>query len=81
MATGLLTATDAPLHVGHVTLAARDATALARFYETVIGLERLGATSDGVELGAGASGSWCSSTAPLPRAMRAARRGCSTPHS
>jgi catechol 2,3-dioxygenase len=53
MATGLPTATDAPLHVGDVTLAARDASALARFYETVIGLERLGATPERVELGAG----------------------------
>lgn len=53
MVTGLPAATDAPLHVGHVTLAARDATALAGFYEAVIGLERLDATRERVELGAG----------------------------
>jgi catechol 2,3-dioxygenase len=46
-------ATDAPLHISSVTLAARDLAALSRFYEDGLGLQRLSSAPERVELGAG----------------------------
>lgn len=51
-----LEARRAPLHVASVTLRARDMDALARFYETTMGLERLAQTGAAVTLGAGGEG-------------------------
>jgi catechol 2,3-dioxygenase len=51
-----LEARRAPLHVASVTLRARDMAALARFYETTMGLERIAATQEAVTLGAGGEG-------------------------
>lgn len=45
--------TDAPLHIGIVTLVARDLGALAAFYGEVIGLETIHETSGEALLGAG----------------------------
>lgn len=51
-----LEARRAPLHVASVALRARDMAALARFYETMMGLERLAEGRDAVTLGAGGAG-------------------------
>ncbi|SRR5258706_9653476 len=48
-------ATSAPLHIGQVTLAVKDLDAVARFYETVLGLRRLLASGPTVRLGAGST--------------------------
>lgn len=53
MTTGLPMALEAPLHIGSVTLAARDIGALSRFYEAMLGLERLSSTDGRIALGAG----------------------------
>jgi catechol 2,3-dioxygenase len=47
------TATTAPLHIARLTLAVRDLEAVARFYETVIGLRRFSTEKSRVTLGAG----------------------------
>lgn len=46
-----LDALTAPVHVGEVTIAVHDLDRVARFYETVIGLDRLDAGRDHVRLG------------------------------
>jgi catechol 2,3-dioxygenase len=43
----------APIHVGSVTLRARDMAALAGFYEGKMGLDRIGAGPDRISLGSG----------------------------
>jgi catechol 2,3-dioxygenase len=43
----------APLHVGAVTLRARDMAALAGWYESTLGLDRIAAATDRVSLGSG----------------------------
>ncbi len=52
----MLLSHQAPLHIGAVTLAARDMAALALFYERIIGLERIVETHDCITLGSGGSG-------------------------
>jgi catechol 2,3-dioxygenase len=52
----VLEARRAPLHVASVALRARDMEALARFYETTMGLERLAESRAAVTLGAGGEG-------------------------
>lgn len=42
-----------PLHISRVGLRARDAEALSRFYQTVVGLEPLGREDGAIRLGAG----------------------------
>jgi catechol 2,3-dioxygenase len=46
-------AADAPIHVSRVGVRARDASALARFYQTVLGLAPLGHEDGAARLGAG----------------------------
>jgi catechol 2,3-dioxygenase len=43
----------APLHIGAVTLRARDMAGLAAWYETTLGLDRVGAVGDRISLGSG----------------------------
>ncbi len=45
-------AATAPIHVSRVGLKSRDAETLARFYETVVGLQRLGSSDGAIRLGA-----------------------------
>ena len=49
---GLPFAATGPIHVSRLGLKSRDAEALARFYETVIGLQRLGSGDGVLRLGA-----------------------------
>ena len=43
----------APIHIGSVSLVARNATSLAAFYQDVIGLDVINQTDNGVSLGSG----------------------------
>jgi catechol 2,3-dioxygenase len=43
----------APIHIGSVTLRARDMAGLAAFYEDKLGLDRISATADRVAMGSG----------------------------
>jgi catechol 2,3-dioxygenase len=45
-----------PLHIGSVTLNARDMTALAAYYERAIGLQRIATSNDRITLGSGGVG-------------------------
>jgi catechol 2,3-dioxygenase len=47
---------QAPIHVAAVSLRVRDLAAVAAYYETAIGLERIAATADRITLGAGGVG-------------------------
>jgi catechol 2,3-dioxygenase len=47
---------QAPVHIGSVTLRARNMAALAAFYESSIGLVRVTETADGITLGSGGVG-------------------------
>ncbi len=47
---------QAPVHIGSVTLRARDMAALAAYYEQSIGLQRVSETADRITLGAGGVG-------------------------
>ena len=48
-----LFATSTPIHVGSVSLWARDMENLARFYQVVLGLDLLGTTAQQIDLGVG----------------------------
>jgi catechol 2,3-dioxygenase len=47
---------QAPVHIGSVTLRARNMAALAAYYETSIGLQRVAETADRITLGSGGVG-------------------------
>lgn len=69
---------QAPVHIGGVRLLARDAAALASYYEGVIGLERIAASGEAIELGAG--GQVFLTILAAPKAMAENPRGAGLFH-